>query len=439
MKTATITIKKLVNGGYGLGHLDSGEVVLVRHALPGETARVTITASRKGLLFGQIDHLLSNHPERIPPPCRYYLRCGGCDLQHVSYPSQLALKKELLSELLERSTIALPAPQDLLPSPDQFGYRQRLRLQVDGGGQLGFHRHQSHAVVAVSGCLLAGKSLNHTLTALQDHAAARRMFSQTTALELLLNPCTDRVAAIFHYRRRPRPADLQAAQRLTRDIAECERIFFQGDGWPLTAGGSPSGGQSPFRLEVNYPKIGDTGRDLNLRWEAGGFCQVNLGLNRRLIETVLTFAAAAPGQRLLDLFCGMGNFAIPSGLAGATVLGCEGQGAAIRAATDNARRAGLELVTFRKGAVHQACRQLAEAGERFDCTVLDPPRAGAPQLAPILAELCRDRLVYISCDPATLTRDLEALVGQGFSVRRIQPLDMFPQTHHLETVVLLRR
>jgi 23S rRNA (uracil1939-C5)-methyltransferase len=265
------------------------------------------------------------------------------------------------------------------------------------------------------------------------------MLSQSTALELLLNPSTDRVAMIFHYRRRPRPADLQAALRLTGDIAQCERVFFQGDGWPLTAGGSPSGEQSPYRLEVRYPKIGDTGRDLNLRWEAGGFCQVNLGQNRRLIETVLAFAAAAPGRRLLDLFCGMGNFAVPGGLAGATVLGCEGQGAAIRAATDNARRAGLELVTFRKGAIHQTCRQLAEAGERFDCTVLDPPRAGAPQLAPILAELCRDRLVYISCDPATLARDLQALVSQGFSVSRIQPFDMFPQTHHLETVVLLHR
>lgn len=434
-----ITIKKLVNGGYGLGHLGSGEVVLVRHALPGETALVKITASRKGLLFGEVEQLLSSHPERIPPPCPYYRRCGGCDLQHLSYPSQLVLKKELLSELLQRSAVVFPEPEDLLPSPDQFGYRQRLRLQVDDDGRLGFHQFQSHAVVAVNGCLLAGESLNRTLTALRDHPDARRMLSRSTAVELLLNPCTSRVAAIFHYQRRPRPADFQAAQRLTSDSAQCERVFFQGDGWPQTDGGVPPGEQSPYRLEVSYPAIAGTGRDLNLRWAAGGFCQVNLGQNRRLIETVLTLSAAAPGQRLLDLFCGMGNFAVPSGLAGATVLGCEGQGAAIRAATDNAQRAGLELVTFRKGAVHHSCRQLAEAGERFDCTVLDPPRAGAPQLAPLLAGLCRDRLVYISCDPATLARDLQALSGEGFTVSQIQPLDMFPQTHHLETVVLLHR
>jgi 23S rRNA (uracil1939-C5)-methyltransferase len=135
----------------------------------------------------------------------------------------------------------------------------------------------------------------------------------------------------------------------------------------------------------------------------------------------------------------MGNFAIPLALQGAVVLGMEGQGSAIRSAENNAARAGCATASFRQSPIHDGCRELSASTARFDCVVIDPPRQGAAELAGHLATLCRRRLVYISCDPATLCRDLAELVSHGFAIKKIQPIDMFPQTHHIENVVLLEK
>ena len=142
---------------------------------------------------------------------------------------------------------------------------------------------------------------------------------------------------------------------------------------------------------------------------------------------------------MLDLYCGMGNFSIPLAGRAHTVLGIEGKGAAIRSAQKNSEAAGLDNTEFSKSPIHPACEKLLAAGRTFDFVLIDPPRQGAPGLADRLSGLCRSRLVYISCDPATLVRDLADLCRQGFTVSRIRPVDMFPQTHHIETVVLLEK
>jgi 23S rRNA (uracil1939-C5)-methyltransferase len=159
-----------------------------------------------------------------------------------------------------------------------------------------------------------------------------------------------------------------------------------------------------------------------------------------MIEKVLEFGEIAPGDSVLDLFCGMGNFSIPFALQGATVAGYEGQGAAIRAAIRNSYENGVEDKTsFSKKPVHQACEELVAAGRTFDCTIIDPPRQGGPQLADQLYKLTKKKLIYVSCDPATLIRDLNDLTTKGFAIEQIQPIDMFPQTHHIETIVQLKR
>jgi 23S rRNA (uracil1939-C5)-methyltransferase len=192
-------------------------------------------------------------------------------------------------------------------------------------------------------------------------------------------------------------------------------------------------------LGISYPAFAGLPVDLQLSWEAGGFCQVNLRQNRILIETDLNYCRVTKGQRVIDLYCGMGNFAVPLALLGAEVLGIEGQGSAIRSAKNNARAAGLVHAHFQQSPIHSSCSDLLAKGARFDCLVIDPPRQGAPDLAGQLAALTDRRLVYISCDPATLCRDLANLIEHGFSIRKIQPIDMFPQTHHIETVVLLAK
>ncbi len=445
MQLETVKISKIVNGGYGFAHLESGQVALVRHVLPGETVIVTIEEKKKNFSLCQVQQIVTPHPLRRTPPCPYSGKCGGCDLQHVEYAGQLQIKREVIADLFQRSNReelanTLPLLSNPTPAAEEFGYRQRLRLQVDAAGTLGFHRFRSHTLIPIKDCLLARATLGQTLTALKIEPAGRKLTSLSSEVELQENPRTGKTVVIFRLQRKPRPADIVAAESFARNNKSVERIFFAGEQFPLLGPfGEVQGSETGNVLAVQYPAFAGLTGDLHLSWEAGGFCQVNLQQNRSLIETVLSFCRVQKGLRVLDLYCGMGNFSVPLALLGAEVLGIEGQGSAIRSAKNNAVRAGLPQACFQQNPIHNACAELIKDVARFDCVVIDPPRQGAPDLAGQLAALCSERLVYISCDPATLCRDMANLVSHGFSIEKIQPIDMFPQTHHIETVVLLER
>ena len=178
---------------------------------------------------------------------------------------------------------------------------------------------------------------------------------------------------------------------------------------------------------------------LELTWETGGFCQVNYGQNLKLIQLVMNYLKPAPSARILDLYCGMGNFSLKLAGSAGSVMGIESQGSAIRSARRNCAGNTIENARFIKSDVKKGCEQLVSSGETFDAVVCDPPRNGMPGMAPLLNRLCRNRLVYVSCDPATLCRDLADLIEIGFTVKKIQPVDMFPQTRHVETIALLEK
>jgi 23S rRNA (uracil1939-C5)-methyltransferase len=439
-----ITIKKVINGGYGLARLEDGRAVMVRQALPGETVDIRVSEEKGSYLHGIATTIHTAHPLRTAPPCPYYGACGGCDLQHCDYPGQLDLKKAIIADLLERQPArVLRQAAELLeepsPSPLAFAYRQRIRLQVDAGGRPGFRRFHSHEIVPVCRCLVASEELNAALAGLLSHKGFSALLPQVAEIELLADPGRGTVVCLCHLKRRPRPRDLEQAAGIRRDLPGIDRIFFQGEAFPLTSvGGTSDKRQDDRTLSVLYPPAEGTPA-LHLGWEVGGFCQVNLAQNRRLIDTVTDFTAPGSGDTVLDLFCGMGNFSIPLARRCRSLLGIEGQGSAIRSARSNSLLAGLANCEFRRMPLHAACEELARSGRVFDCVVIDPPRQGAPGLAGQLASLTAGRLVYISCDPATLCRDLADLVAAGFVIRRIRPVDMFPQTHHIETVVLLEK
>lgn len=448
MGLETINITKIVNGGYGFARLPTGQVTLVRHVLPNETVIITTEEAKKNHLFGKVQQILTKHSARIIPACKYYGECGGCDLQHCDYNTQLTIKQGIVEELLRRqnkkavrdSANLLPPP---IPSPTEFNYRQRIRLQVGNRGIVGFHRFRSHDIIPIDRCLLAGESINKSLTALQDHDDGRKLCHLSTEIELQINPQTDKTVVIFNFSRKIRPADTKSARQLCRDVSEIERIFFIGTDFPITGpyfeNSKKNNAEMDNLFAVHYPAISKTNMPVDLSWEAGGFCQVNLDQNRKLIETVLEFCQVKKTETVLDLYCGMGNFSIPLAMQAKEIFGIEGQASAIRSAKNNAANAGLTNSYFLKSPVHDACIELAEKGEYFDCVLIDPPRQGAPGLAGRLAAITTNRLVYISCDPATLSRDLADLTDVGFTISKIQPVDMFPQTHHIETVVLLEK
>jgi 23S rRNA (uracil1939-C5)-methyltransferase len=436
-----VTIEKIVHGGLGLGRLDDGRVIMVGKVLPDEKVTVTITDSKKDYLYGEAETILEAHPLRRNSPCPWYGLCGGCDLQHCTYEEQLQIKtgiiRDLLSRQVQRADIELSPPvHDTLASPLQFGYRQRIRLQVDSNGKVGFLRFRSHQIVPIRHCMVAREELNAVLGELTSTCI--RIFGHCRELELFLNPMSCRVVCLFHLFRKPRPADIREAEHLTNTIPLIDRIFFQGSDFPLTGPFSVQGLQTN-NLQLLLPSFQDTENPIVLNWEVGGFCQLNLEQNVQLIDHILRISQVNKNESILDLFCGMGNFSIPLACRAASLLGIEGQGAAIRSARINSDQARLTNTIFQKGPIHQACSNLVRAGKVFDCVVLDPPRQGVPGLASALAALSSRRLVYISCDPATLCRDLADLTRYDFIIRHIQPIDMFPQTHHIETIAMLEK
>ncbi len=435
----TLLIEKLVPGGAGLGRRQDGLVVLSHRVLPGETVRVRGGRRHRDYQEADLLEVLDPSPERQAAACPFFGTCGGCDLQHATAAGQLRIKRQMLAESLLRAGLDPGLEiREVLASPKPFGYRQRVRLQVDGDRRLGFHRQRSRAVVAIDHCPLAAPELNELLKTLAGGAPLNSLLACTDSLELSLCPETRRVALLFGFTRKPRPADCRAARQLTADLPGQVICLFNAAGQGLFDADGSRLDHGDLQFCTLPAEI--TGRGpLTLAWEVGGFSQVNVEQNMALIRLVLGWAAPKTGQQILDLYCGMGNFSLPLALHGAEVLGIEGQGSAVRSGRRNAERNGLANCRFEKAAVEKGVDRLLAAGARFDTILLDPPRAGAPDIVGRLHAFEARRVIAISCDPATLARDLATLQAGGYQVRTVQPVDMFPQTHHLESCALLER
>lgn len=427
-----LTIKKVITGGKGLGVLADGMVVMVPGALPGETVCVHETKTHRGFKEARLERLVEASPERVVPPCPYYGRCGGCDLQHAAYPAQLAIKGHILREALERAHLELPpdAPAPTLPSPLPFGYRSRLRLHLDQAGRLGFHQIASNAVVPIRHCLLAVEPINRLIGTLIDGNWPERLRAQIAAVELIHSPADDRVILVLQPRPGPGiplPPGLLAQMRSLAD-----EVVLQ----------TKKSGRAPI-LESAATLAQDFAlreQSYRLNWDHRCFFQVNSQQTPRMIELVLDLLPRqAEPWTALDLFCGIGTFSIPLGLGGAAVTGVEHNQQSIHWAKHNSRANGLADLRFLAAGVEQQLQTLVARKARFDCVLFDPPRQGLGKAVAILPLLEPERILSISCDPATLARDLALLSKGGYRLTRLIPVDMFPQTHHIESVALLER
>lgn len=443
----TVRIEKVVAGGLGLARSASGPVLLVPLVLPGEVVVVRPRRRCKGYLEAEPVEVLSPHPERVAPACPHFGRCGGCDLQHAAYPLQIEIKRGILREQLVRAGLLAPdsaEPGEALPSPREFGYRQRLRLQVDETGRWGFFRGGSHQLEPVAECPLASPEINAAIRSFPASPALARLLHNAVELEVVASPGDGRIYLLLHLRRKARPADLQAAARVSTELLQVSAVFLAAEGnqrlGPFPAGGGRDGEAGCGLIKLAFPALPESGVvGYSLIQEVGGFSQVNPGQNRQMIGRILAWLAGAKVARAADLFCGMGNFSIPLALAGLAMTGADLQRSAIRSAVGNAEAAALHNCRFIQASAAQAARELATAGERFDLVILDPPRRGCPEVIPLLPDLGAPLVLYISCDPATLARDLVVLKGLGYRLERLGISDMFPQTAHLESMVLLSR
>lgn len=440
-----IKIEKLIGGGHGMAHLPDGKVVMAPMVIPGEHVRVHIVCNKKKYLEGNVVKLLTASPLRITPKCPHFGDCGGCDWQHIDYPAQVAFKEEILQEHFLRAAvigvedlaeIRLPA----LASPSPFNYRQRLRMKIDALGRLGFFKVRSHTVVPVESCPLARAELNGLLEIINASAAMDHLLQNSREIELILSPDNKKIFINLLFSRKPRAADIAQARSFSSENHEVVLYLSPEDhvrSGPFSSD-VQNGGSTEF-VNFTLPVSDAANGKLRMSYEAGGFCQVNLDQNASLVRTMLEWLADTKPTRALDLFCGMGNFSLPLAASGWEVVGMDLQGSAIRSAERNSGINTLSGCRFEKISALQGIEKLVSNNEEFELLVLDPPRAGCIDVIPHIAKIRAANILYISCDPATLSRDLKELIGLGYTIKKMRLVDMFPQTHHMETIVLLEK
>ncbi len=409
-----LVVSELASGGRGLARARDGRVVLVRGGLPGERVRARVDKVRSRYLEAHTVAVLEPSPRRVKPACDLYGRCGGCNLMHLNYPAQLEAKAAWLAQAL--------LPLDEVPppvvhaSPLVLGYRHRLRLQVEDG-RPGFFAPASHRLVPVEGCPVAAGGVNRLLAGL-----AGGLPSGIRGLEILAAEQGPALVTL-------EPAGRVSASRRRR--LEQALLAAGAGGVRLRLGGRLGPFSGPG--VVYHQEAG-----LSLRALPGLFCQANFGANRILLDLVGRAAGEGRGGRALDLYAGSGNFSLPLARAGWRVLALEGVAPAVALGRELAQAAGLEgSLRFQCREVGRALGELAGEGEGFDLVVLDPPRAGAKGLMPALVALGPRRLVYISCHAAALARDARVLLDEGYRPRRLDLVDMFPHTGHLEAVLVM--
>jgi 23S rRNA (uracil1939-C5)-methyltransferase len=383
----SVIIEKWVYGGEALARLD-GRVVLAPFVLPGETVRLNVD----GDIHAELVELMTASPERVAPPCPLFTRCGGCHYQHASYAFQLARKVEILREQLRRvGKLEYTAEIETISGPP-LGYRNRAQFHIASGG-IGYLAPRSHTLVPVTGeCPISSPRLNQALAEMRERLSDTRFPRFVHSLEIFTNETETQVNAL--------EAD--------RPVA---RSFYDWCG---------------STVAVDYPTSFGT-----FRVSPRSFFQVNRFLIEPLVDAALH---GAEGKTALDLYAGVGLFALPLSRRFQNVIAVESGGSAARDLEVNAARAELVMQTER-ARVEDFLPTFAETP---DFVLADPPRAGLGK--PVVAQLERlapPRITIVSCDPATLARDLALLAG--YRIERLTLIDLFPQTYHLETIAQLVR
>lgn len=425
-----LRIEALAFGGAGVGRHD-GMAVFVPYAAPGDLVRCRLTGRKKRHAHGQIEALLEGSPLRCEPACPVFGICGGCDWQHLPYGEQARWKERLLGDVLQRQAgVADPVVRPLVPSPEPYGYRSRVQFkcrQTEAGFVMGFYRRGSHYVIDVPSCPVAAGPINQALRWFRQWLPACPCPGRIPQVDLAVDD-EGRLRAVLHHL--GGDGTQQELATYLRPLAEAVglSLFFQsGRKQTLTA---VCGAEELFV----HPLEGD---DMRLGYGPGGFAQVNLVQNRRLVGEVLSAAALTGQERVLDLFCGMGNFTLPLARHAGSVLGVEDYAPSIASARLNAHRCGCSRARF---LARSAEGVLAQGGDGpFSLVVMDPPRSGAYGVVKELLLARPARIIYISCDPVTLARDLKPLVHGGYRLLWSRPFDLFPQTAHVESVTLLER
>ena len=411
----TVTVNDLDPFGQGVAR-HQGKALFVSGLLPQEQAEVVLVEDKKQYARAQVKRRLSDSPQRQAPRCPHFGICGGCQQQHASVELQQQSKRAALARLMKREV-------DDIIAASPWGYRRRARLSLNYQPktqqlQIGFRKANSSEIVDVVQCPVLVPALGALLPAVRECLSGLQSQRQLGHVELV-QADNGPLMVLRH------TAALPAA-----DKEKLER-FSQSHGLSLYL--AP---QSEILEHIRGEAPWYTSDGLRLVFSPRDFIQVNDGVNQLMVHTALEWLDIQPQDRVLDLFCGMGNFTLPLAKRAAQVVGVEGVPALVVKARENAALNALHNVTFFHENLEEDVTRQAWAKHGFDKVLLDPARAGAAGVMLHIIKLAPRRVVYVSCNPATLARDSDVLLQAGYTIQRLAMLDMFPHTGHLESMVL---
>lgn len=423
-----LVIERLAHDGRGVAHDASGKTVFIDRALPGERAEVAVHVNRKRFDEAHVKTLGQRSALRVEPPCEYFGQCGGCQLQHMKIDAQRTHKQEVLRELFARQGMQLDTIGLLAGSTEHYRRRARLGVKVDGQGRvlLGFRAAHSHRLVDIEHCHVLVTPLQALLPALRTFITTLEAPKLVGHIELL---ATDNERVLLVRQLKEHAGDEKRWQAFVEQH-------------PVSLGAWVGRESAELRWYGSAPRLEETlslpdQPPLALAFAPGDFLQVNAEVNRLMVAHVAEWLTPESGQRILDLFAGMGNFSLPLAGKGATVHAVEGSSTMVERIETNAARNQLAVSAQQADLSNsETVRALLEAQTPLDALVLDPPRSGAEVVCQALGRYPVPRLAYVSCDPATLARDAAHLVNAGYRIKQVAVADMFLHTAHMETLML---
>ncbi|KOO07850.1 23S rRNA (uracil(1939)-C(5))-methyltransferase RlmD [Vibrio hepatarius] len=420
-KHQSVQVEKLDHHGAGIAYQNK-KPVFIEGALPGEQVLIQLTESKSKFSRANLIKIQKASTQRVEPFCPHYQQCGGCNMQHLSIDDQREYKQHTLSQLMKKfsgQTAQLDAPI----TADERGYRRRARISLlldkkSRQLQFGFRKKHSKEIVNVTHCPVLAPELDELLPELQSLLAG---FShQDTLGHVELVKADNTRIIVLRHSKALKDDDNNALVEFANRHQASLYLMPQNDQLNLICG------DSGYYLEAG----------VEIAFEPNNFIQVNQQVNDSMVKQAVDWLALSSQDRVLDLFCGLGNFSLPIAQQVASVVGVEGVDAMVEKAAANAARNGLSNAQFYQANLEQDFSGQIWAGEKFDKVLLDPARAGASGIVDQLSALGAERVVYVSCNPATLARDSQSLLSQGFKLEKLGMLDMFPHTSHLESMAL---
>lgn len=427
----TATITDLSHEGRGVAHVD-GKTVFIDDALPGEVVEWQRLKRNRNFDEGRLLRVIEPSPDRIEPRCAHFGVCGGCVLQHLSGERQLQFKQNQLTEALVR--IGKVTPDEILP-PLQAGvwnYRRRARLAArwvpkKNRTVVGFRERATPYIADLKRCEVLQAPIDQMIEPLSELLTAMSVRNRVPQIEVAV--ADNAVALVIRVLEPLTEADHELLRQFAR--THSVQMFLQPGGYDTVAPIDPAGAPLEYRLPAF---------DVTLQFQPTDFVQVNGTLNQQMIERAVTLLDPKADDRVLDLFCGLGNFSLPLARRAGQVVGVEGEASLVARARANAERNGLTNAQFFTANLADESIASASWAGKFDKVLLDPPRAGAKEVLPVVAKSGAGTVLYVSCHPGSLARDAGILVHEhGYELRAAGVMDMFPHTAHVESIALFTK